>query len=39
MLFTEGQWPSGVFVLCTGRVKLSTSSREGKTIITKLSEP
>ena len=39
MLFIEGQQPRGVFVLCTGKVKLSTSSREGKTIITKLSGP
>ena len=39
MLFIEGQQPRGVFVLCTGKVKLSTSSREGKTIITKLSAP
>lgn len=38
MLFIEGQQPRGVFVLCTGKVKLSTSSREGKTIITKISE-
>jgi hypothetical protein len=28
-----------VFVLCTGRVKLSTCSHEGKTIITKISQP
>ena len=39
MLFIEGQQPRGVFVLCAGKVKLSTSSKEGKTIITKLSEP
>src|ERR1700680_3505525 len=39
MLFIEGQQPRGVFVLCTGKAKLSTSSREGKTIITKVSEP
>ncbi|HTW60053.1 MAG TPA: Crp/Fnr family transcriptional regulator [Terriglobales bacterium] len=38
MLFIEGQQPRGVFVLCAGRVKLSTSSREGKTIITKISD-
>lgn len=38
MLFTEGQPPRGVFVLCNGRVKLSTASREGKTIITRISE-
>ncbi|HUK25501.1 MAG TPA: Crp/Fnr family transcriptional regulator [Terriglobales bacterium] len=39
MLFIEGQQPRGVFVLCTGKAKLSTSSRDGKTIITKISEP
>ena len=38
MLFIEGQQARGVFVLCTGKVKLSTSSREGKTIITKISD-
>jgi CRP/FNR family cyclic AMP-dependent transcriptional regulator len=38
MLFIEGQLPRGVFVLCTGRAKLFTSSSEGKTIITKISE-
>ncbi len=38
MLFIEGQLPRGVFVLCNGKVKLSTTSREGKTIITKISE-
>jgi CRP/FNR family transcriptional regulator, cyclic AMP receptor protein len=39
MLFIEGQQPRGVFVLCAGKAKLYTSSREGKTIIIKLSEP
>src|ERR1700758_2450597 len=38
MLFIEGQQPRGVFVLCAGKAKLSTSSREGKTIITKVSD-
>ncbi len=38
MLFIEGQQPRGIFVLCAGRAKLSTSSAEGKTIITKISE-
>lgn len=38
MLFIEGQQPRGVFVLCAGKVKLSTTSREGKTIITKISD-
>src|SRR5271166_2234367 len=38
MLFIEGQLGRGVFVLCTGKAKLSTTSREGKTLITKISE-
>lgn len=38
MLFIEGQMPRGVFVLCSGKVKLSTTSREGKTIITKIAD-
>jgi len=38
MLFLEGQHPRGVFVLCMGKAKLSTSSREGKTIITKIAD-
>ncbi|MHB8218450.1 MAG: Crp/Fnr family transcriptional regulator [Candidatus Sulfotelmatobacter sp.] len=37
MLFIEGQQPRGVFVLCAGKAKLFTS-RDGKTIITKISE-
>jgi len=39
VLFIEGQRPRGVFILCNGKAKLSTSSSEGKTIITKISEP
>jgi CRP/FNR family cyclic AMP-dependent transcriptional regulator len=38
MLFIEGQLPRGVFVLCTGKAKLYTSSREGKTVILNLAE-
>jgi CRP/FNR family transcriptional regulator, cyclic AMP receptor protein len=38
MLFIEGQPPRGVFVLCAGKAKLFTSSSQGKTIITKVSE-
>jgi CRP/FNR family transcriptional regulator len=37
-LFIEGQQPRGVFVLCSGKAKLFTSARDGKTIITKISE-
>jgi CRP-like cAMP-binding protein len=29
-LFVEGQKPRGVFILCNGRVKLSTSSADGR---------
>lgn len=38
ILFIEGQLGRGAFVLCSGKAKLSTTSREGKTIITKISE-
>ena len=38
VLFTEGQQPRGVFVLCAGQAKLSASSFAGKTIITKVSD-
>src|SRR6202158_2341096 len=38
-LFVEGQTGRGVFILCSGRVKLSTSSIDGKTLIVRLSEP
>ena len=39
LLFVEGQNPRGIFVLCHGRAKLSTSSADGKTIILKIAEP
>jgi CRP/FNR family cyclic AMP-dependent transcriptional regulator len=38
-LFVEGQPARGVFILCNGRVKLSTSSADGKTLILRISEP
>jgi CRP/FNR family cyclic AMP-dependent transcriptional regulator len=37
-LFVEGQTPRGVFILCSGKVKLSTSSADGKTLILRISE-
>jgi CRP/FNR family transcriptional regulator len=37
-LFLEGQTGRGVFILCSGRVKLSTSSIDGRTLIVRLSE-
>ena len=36
VLFLEGQPPRGVFVICRGRIKLSTSSSEGKALITQI---
>src|SRR5262249_3397304 len=38
MLFMEGQPSRGIFVLCNGRAKLSTSSSDGKTIILRIAE-
>ncbi len=38
-LFVEGQPSRGVFILCMGHVKLSTSSADGKTLILRISEP
>jgi len=37
-LFVEGEDPRGVFILCSGRVKLTTSSSEGKTLLVKIAE-
>jgi len=39
LLFIEGQAPRGVYILCTGRAKLSTTSAEGKSIILRIAEP
>jgi CRP/FNR family cyclic AMP-dependent transcriptional regulator len=38
VLFIEGQTPRGAFVLCSGKVKLSTTSKEGKVLILKQAE-
>lgn len=38
VLFAESQEPRGVFILCRGRVKLSFSSMEGKTVIMRIAE-
>ena len=38
ILFVEGQLPRGIFVVCSGRVKLSTASRDGKVLILKFAE-
>ena len=39
LLFVEGEQPRGVFIVCSGRVKLTTSSTEGKMLIVKIAEP
>lgn len=36
VLFSEGQPPRGAFLLCHGSAKLSISSAEGRTLITKI---
>jgi len=38
VLFVEGQSPRGVFMLCNGRIKLTTCSSDGKAIITRIAE-
>jgi len=39
LLCLEGQAPRGIFILCTGRAKLTTTSAEGKSIILRIAEP
>lgn len=39
ILFVEGQMPRGGFVVCSGKVKLSTTSKEGKVLVIKIAEP
>jgi CRP/FNR family transcriptional regulator, cyclic AMP receptor protein len=38
-LFVEGETPRCVYVICSGRVKLSVSSREGRTAILRIAGP
>jgi CRP/FNR family transcriptional regulator, cyclic AMP receptor protein len=39
VLFAQGQAPRSVSVLCDGRVKLTTSSRDGKLLLVKIAKP
>ncbi|MBI3951643.1 MAG: Crp/Fnr family transcriptional regulator [Acidobacteria bacterium] len=39
MVFMEGDEPRGVYCICFGRVKLSTSSSDGRTIIVDIAGP
>jgi len=38
VLFVEGQSARGVYIVCSGRVKLSTTSRDGKTLIVRIAQ-
>ena len=38
-LFMEGQPSNGIYMLCQGKVKLSTCSKDGKVIVLRISEP
>jgi len=38
VVLVEGQSPSQIFILCQGRAKLSTTSRDGKTLIVRIAE-
>lgn len=38
-LFVEGQTASEVYILCAGRIKLSTYSAEGRSLIIRIAEP
>ncbi len=39
ILFEESERADGVFVICSGQVKLSCSSREGRTLILRIARP
>ena len=39
VLFSEGQHPHGIFLLCRGSVKLSVSAGDGRTLISRIVTP
>ena len=39
VLFSEGQRPKGVYILCEGRAKISIASAEGKTLVLRIAAP
>ena len=39
VLFLEAQEPRGIYMICAGRVKLSTTNRDGKTLILRIADP
>ncbi len=38
ILFVEGQSLRGVYIVCSGRIKLTTTSRDGKTLILRIAQ-
>ena len=38
ILYAEGQGPAGIFILCSGRAKISMSSKRGSVVILKVAE-
>lgn len=39
IVFEEGQRAAGIFVVCSGQIKLSATSRDGRTMILKIAVP
>jgi CRP/FNR family transcriptional regulator, cyclic AMP receptor protein len=39
VLFVEGQEPRGAFIICTGRVKLTANSADGRSLILRIADP
>lgn len=39
MLFMEGQAANGIYVICSGRIKLSTYSEDGRSMIVRIADP
>jgi CRP/FNR family cyclic AMP-dependent transcriptional regulator len=39
IVFEEGQRAAGIFIVCSGQIKLSSTSRDGRTMILKIAVP
>jgi|SRR5579872_272189 len=39
VIFMEGQTPRGIFMLCQGQAKVSTTARDGRTFILRIAKP
>src|SRR5688500_6184019 len=39
LLFSEGEQARGIYMICDGRVKLTTTSTEGRTLIARIAGP